>query len=213
MIYIYKHRNNINNKIYIGQTNNIKKRWNPSRYKDSPRFYNAIQKYGWDNFTHEILSEIEDQNEADNQEIALIEYFDSTNPEKGYNISHGGNAPTRGKHLSEETRKKMSVSKKGIKLPPFSEEHKKKLSLSYHTVMTDEIKKKMSDSKKGKYNSSSNPRAREVYLIDTIDGWDEYYPCIKDICKKYPEWKAETLRSAAARNSLFKNRYKIEYLN
>ena len=49
---IYMHRNLINNKVYIGQT--IQKpeyRWNKGKgYKDSSLFYNAIQKYGWNNF-------------------------------------------------------------------------------------------------------------------------------------------------------------------
>ena len=115
MIYIYKHRNNINGKVYIGQTNNIEKRWQPSKYKKSSLFYRAIQKYGWNNFTHEILSEIEDQNEADNQEIALIEYFDSTNPDKGYNILPGGGINTRGMKHSEETKNKISNAHLGKK--------------------------------------------------------------------------------------------------
>ena len=35
-------------KIYIGQTNNIKRRWQPSQYKYCSYFEKAIQKYGWD---------------------------------------------------------------------------------------------------------------------------------------------------------------------
>ena len=56
--YVYSHRNKINNKIYIGITKqNPTVRWgvDGKRYKDSPRFWNAIQKYGWDNFEHEIF--------------------------------------------------------------------------------------------------------------------------------------------------------------
>ena len=35
------------------------KRWgiNGNNYKSSPHFYAAIQKYGWDNFEHNILFE------------------------------------------------------------------------------------------------------------------------------------------------------------
>ena len=56
---IYKHTNIINNKSYIGQTcQDVKKRWgNGLGYKTCPIFYQAILKYGWDNFTHEILEE------------------------------------------------------------------------------------------------------------------------------------------------------------
>ena len=54
---IYIHRNKINNKLYIGQTcQTPEKRWDNGRgYKTSERFYNAIQKYGWNNFEHIIL--------------------------------------------------------------------------------------------------------------------------------------------------------------
>ena len=54
---IYMHTNKINGKKYIGQTfQNIEYRWRQdgSGYKGQP-FYNAIEKYGWDNFEHKIL--------------------------------------------------------------------------------------------------------------------------------------------------------------
>ena len=78
-------------------------------------FYNAIKKYGWDNFEHEILFENLTQKEAKQKEIELIDYYDSTNRNKGYNVSLGGDI------LSEEsiqkmskTRKNQSISKKYI---------------------------------------------------------------------------------------------------
>ena len=54
---IYMHKNKINGKVYIGQTcQNPIKRWDNGRgYETSSRFYNAILKYGWDNFDHIIL--------------------------------------------------------------------------------------------------------------------------------------------------------------
>ena len=54
----------------------------------------------------------------------------------------------KGKHLSEETRKKMSEAKKGKHL---SEEHKRKLSEAQNGKHhSEETRKKMSESKKGK---------------------------------------------------------------
>ena len=59
---IYKHTNKINGKIYIGQTHykNVNERFkNGLGYKRSDGkysyFWEAIQKYGWNNFSHEIL--------------------------------------------------------------------------------------------------------------------------------------------------------------
>ena len=58
MYIVYQHKNKINNKVYIGITSQIpERRWgsNGCNYKSSPHFYSAIQKYGWDNFEHNIL--------------------------------------------------------------------------------------------------------------------------------------------------------------
>lgn len=89
---VYSHRNNINNKVYIGITSrNPESRWLKGEgYKDQPRFYTAINKYGWDNFTHSILYENLSEEEACLKEKELIEVNNSTNPKFGYNVIAGG---------------------------------------------------------------------------------------------------------------------------
>ena len=52
---VYKHTLKDSHLCYIGQTNNTAQRWKPSAYRTCPKFYSAIQKYGWDNFEHNIL--------------------------------------------------------------------------------------------------------------------------------------------------------------
>ena len=56
---VYKITNKLNGKIYIGMSKNLENRWssNGIHYKNSKRFYNAIQKYGWDNFEKIVLVE------------------------------------------------------------------------------------------------------------------------------------------------------------
>ena len=51
---IYKHTNLINNKIYIGQTcQRVEERWRKGKgYDPKTYFAKAINKYGWDNFSH-----------------------------------------------------------------------------------------------------------------------------------------------------------------
>ena len=90
---IYKHTNNINGKVYIGQTGrSIASRWgkNGQYYKQCSKFWNAIQKYGWHNFSHEILVDnIPTRDEANRIEQYYIEViYDSV--KNGYNISKGG---------------------------------------------------------------------------------------------------------------------------
>lgn len=91
---IYMHKNKINEKVYIGQTKRTLEQRSGSDgrgYKECDRFWNAIQKYGWDNFEHIILEEnIPNREMANGREIYYIELYNSTNIDFGYNISSGG---------------------------------------------------------------------------------------------------------------------------
>lgn len=88
---IYCHTNNINKKKYIGITKrNPKYRWNNGKgYFSNSYFYNAIEKYGWENFNHEVLFENLEEIEAKSLEIKLIKEMNTTFP-NGYNITLGG---------------------------------------------------------------------------------------------------------------------------
>lgn len=116
---IYKHTLKQTGQVYIGQTNNIKARWKPSAYKNCVKFYNAIQKYGWNNFTHEVLINNLTLDEANKLETHFILLYDSIN--NGFNLNTGGD----NKLASQETKDKMSQTRKGI---PKSEEHKQAIS-------------------------------------------------------------------------------------
>ena len=89
MIGIYKITNNINNKIYIGQSVNIERRWKDHLSNSSKKslIHRAIEKYGKDNFTFEIIEECSIE-ELDNREIYWISYYDTFN--YGYNLTRGG---------------------------------------------------------------------------------------------------------------------------
>ena len=98
-MYVYKITNLINHKIYIGITNNYKKRWSNHRCGNSSNMIigKAIKKYGVDNFHFEILYEGLTLDEANEMEIKLIKDFNSLTP-NGYNISIGGGViPHEGK--------------------------------------------------------------------------------------------------------------------
>lgn len=142
---IYLHRNKINNKIYIGQTcQKPEYRWNSGKgYKGSPRFYDAIQVYGWDNFEHIILYTNLDANEANEKEQELILFYQSNNPLYGYNLDSGGNNKTP----SEETR------------------HKQSISAQYRPIVSQETKKKLSKAGKGlTRNSKTKEKLRKAAI-------------------------------------------------
>lgn len=92
---IYKHTNKLNGKCYIGQTREVSdpsSRWRSGTgYSRQPKFYRAINKYGWEMFDHEILEYCKSLEQANFRECYWIAYFDSVN--KGYNSSNGGGVP------------------------------------------------------------------------------------------------------------------------
>lgn len=116
---VYKHTTP-NGKVYIGITcQSADRRWeNGKGYKKNTHFYSAIEKYGWENITHEILFQNLTKEEAASKEIELIAKYKSDDREFGYNKSKGGEKSAEGVKRSAETRKKMSEAKKGTKQSP-----------------------------------------------------------------------------------------------
>ena len=97
MAYIYKITNNINQKVYIGQTIMAPmQRW--QKHKSDARLnkpyplYKAMNKYGINNFSFEILEEvdIEQLDEKERYYINLYNSYINTNNSNGYNATLGG---------------------------------------------------------------------------------------------------------------------------
>ena len=146
---IYCIRNNHNGKLYYGQTSNIKTRF--SKYKNlqcksQPKIYNAIKKYGWSGFTATVIVIGLSKESADLYEEFLIIAMNTIH--EGYNCKGGGSngkfsiesrqkmskaqtgkpSNMSGKHHSEETKIKISKSRKGQRI---SEETKIKMRESH----------------------------------------------------------------------------------
>lgn len=130
-----------NDKKYVGITSHEKlsRRTgnNGEGYKTQTLFWRAIQKYGWDNFKHEIVAEHLTCEEALQMEINLIAKYQSNNPKYGYNTSVGGNGVKGGSLQAidrERLSKKMSTIMKGKpsarKGQKLTDEHKQRISKS-----------------------------------------------------------------------------------
>jgi group I intron endonuclease len=88
MIGIYKITKKENGKSYIGQSNDIERRFQEHKYKKDIPVEIAIQKYGIDAFDYEIIEEC-DLKELDEKEMYWIAYY-NTFKGFGYNCSPGG---------------------------------------------------------------------------------------------------------------------------
>lgn len=117
-------------KKYVGATHiDPNKRFAKGRGYKYQFFYQAVLQFGWENISHQLY-EVDTEEELKYLERYLISYYDTTNPEKGYNITkgdstqdHGMNHPEYGKSdkspRSKEIRRKYRTSEKG------KAEHKK----------------------------------------------------------------------------------------
>lgn len=119
MGYIYKITNNKNNKIYIGQTVKARPtdRYSQHRYlanhpeqeKSISYLHRAMASDGLDNFTFEIIEEV-DSTLLDEREIFWIKEYNSLSPNR-YNLSSGGGGTSGYSRLqSLEEREKRQKS-------------------------------------------------------------------------------------------------------
>lgn len=151
---VYLHRNKTNGKVYVGLTcSPVERRWQSGwGYSSQPLFWNAIQKYGWDNFDHEVVQSGLNKQSACQLEMELISKYKSNDRQFGYNRDNGGYAPGRvseqtkivlreknlGRVMSVESRRKMSEARRG---KPLTDAQKRQLdSLHVGRPMPDHVK-------------------------------------------------------------------------
>lgn len=162
---VYMHTNKINNKKYIGATRlSVKERWRDGKGYKTQVFGRAIEKYGWENFTHEILFENLSKEEAETKEKELIAQYKTRESDYGYNIAVGGEGvgekedhPLFGTHKTEEQkekqREKMLGDSNRMRGRKHTEEAKKKMrekaKQRESRPVSEETKKKISESKMG----------------------------------------------------------------
>lgn len=181
---LYIHVNKINNKVYIGITSlyDVNNRWNCGiGYKNQKHFYNAIKKYGWDNFEHKVLLDNLTEFQAKQYEIYLIKtYRDYLGKENVYNISDGGEGAF-GCIRTEEQKRKISDAHKGKQ---HSEETKVKMR-GYRENMKGENNPSSKPIAWNSIDGSVNIRNAQIILaneigvsVQTINRWVNRNDCI-----------------------------------
>lgn len=168
---VYQATNRLNGHRYIGfTTQGLEKRVKQHRYyaRTGKRYYfqQAIAKYGAENFTFEVMGDF--GGDAELARVYEREAIEKYAPE--YNLMLGGDAHTP----SLETRAKIAAAHKGKKWPnraPISEETKRKISLSLKgrekpwlrgKPLDEETKRKIGAAHKGHTNYNTKPVTEET---------------------------------------------------
>lgn len=110
---IYKVRNTVNGKVYVGQTSkSVDRRWWEHRCRarlgEDKVLYNALRKYGEERFAVSVLCLCDSKEELDEMEYHYIKQFNSFKDLSGYNMTYGGEGAYGYRH-SAGTRNRMSA--------------------------------------------------------------------------------------------------------
>lgn len=152
---VYRHTSP-SGKVYIGITcQSPERRWrhDGSGYRENKRLMNAIKKYGWQNFKHEVLFQGLSKDEACQKEIELIAAHKSHEFRYGYNQSLGGEHG----ELAEES--KQAIREKIAELWK-SDEYREHMSRA-HIGQRTSLGKKMSDESRTKVSDAVRERCKD----------------------------------------------------
>lgn len=208
MPYIYKYTNLQTGYSYIGQTNNLQKRYNGHKSEAfNPKasgywlpFHCAIRKYGLENFTYEVLEEIaegESQSFIDEREKFFIEYYQTLISQKGYNVTVGG---------------------EGCPKPPLSYEEKLQRSKLFTGEEIQDIQQRLiNDEEFDKIEAIYAPRLKRTFLVNINTGTNFFnpdfdYPLKKNSKSKFSQKEIQDIKNMIRRGTKYadiKEKYNI----
>jgi group I intron endonuclease len=199
MIGIYLITNNINKKVYVGSSQDIKRRFYLHKHylnkgnHTNKHLQNAWNEYGKDSFSFSIIDQIDNIEQLLEKEKAYILEYNSVNREFGYNICEDTMAPMAGRKHTEISKQKMIKSKLGDSNNFYGKHH------------TDETKAMLREHMKGRKLEKSHKEKvlkscyqsgehniNAKFTIDTVkeirkeyQGYVKKYGALKTLAKKF----------------------------
>lgn len=237
---IYCIKNLVDGKTYIGQSTRMLNRMREHKWKlhknkhDNIYLQRAYNKYGSNNFKFYVLCYCEPF-VLDMYETSAILSYRSSSKNFGYNLELGGNGKSKtisdetrkkqhdshvgkigsrlGSKWSDEQRKNYSLTRKGMKYPPLSQEMRDKLS-KYHTglLLSNEVKEKISFTLLGrkskvsssKYSGVTYNKTRKKFLSQVKVRGKVIrlgaFECEVDAAIAYDDWAFKTYGKSAKLN-------------
>lgn len=212
MAIVYETTNLINGKKYIG----VDSKDDPEYLGSGKLLKKAILKYGKDNFTKKVINEFKTAKDAFQFEREIIKKLDAVSSKNYYNIHEGGKGgktwigdkrpeshcqaisdAVKGRipwnkniPRSSETKKKLSLAKKGV---PLSLEHRENISKGMKNLppISLETRKKISESLKGREFSNEH----KLNLSNSLKGRDPWNKGKTDV------YSEETLKKMSSSKS------------
>lgn len=191
--YIYLTKNLINGRMYIGKHHSAI--YDSNYYGSGKILQQAIERYGKENFTNEILFEANTVEELNLKEIQFISEYRKKYKEKMYNIANGGDGGDTFSHQPEEFKKdfisKMTlINKERCNTEEFKTKLSKATSERYkdpkeRDKQSQKIKKSWSDEK---LRQEQSERLKEYYKTHKKDMSYLQKPCcfeLNDIKKEF----------------------------
>lgn len=199
---IYVITNDVNKKIYIGKSNNLRKRRNEHFNKlrknqhENSKLQRAFNKYGEKNFIYEVLIDDDSLSDKELNEIEIMYTRLFGGVENGYNLTYGGGG-SLGWRASVVQRLERSMNSRGEKNPFYgkkiSPEHRVKMTEGARIVQkTPEYRAKISKAMKGRKFSEEHSKNKSLAQIGgknptarrcCVDGIE--FECVKDVAIYY----------------------------
>lgn len=197
MYTIYKITNLINQKCYIGQTkHSIQNRFGEHKKVKTGTMYNVIKQYGKENFSIKAIDYANTRSEAIEKEAFWTVFFKTHISDYGYNKAIG--ASYYGRVVSEETRKKLSISLKGK--PGLNGEE----NPNFGKHLPLETRQKISNTLKGRYVGEKSPnfgKHPSKETLEKVSGENHW-----TTRKEYPKEALKKKHDALYRKPTFRSR-------
>ena len=224
---IYKITNQLNNKVYIGQTRRsleqrLKEHKNDAYSGRGFYIQNAIKQYGWENFTVEVVAVTDNIDTLNELEHYYIQKYQSD--VYGYNLAPGGYSNTmdspkvKAKHdaimRSEDVRTRISNTlKKKISESGRKEEYVSNLQKGFQNYLKSA---KFKEDCKNRHLSPEHLRAlndaknKAVYCIDVDGNKVAEFPKVKDAADWWYLNGYDTVKSSQQLNDKIKESSKFD---